>query len=197
MDAILPLIGVVLGSALTYVFGWLSANVAAKREDARAVKADAQRLAAIGREHAAGALAVIRTARAEAWTRSREEGARDIETRDLGLEVAQAEIELIPDPVLRPRLASVLNLVRYPWTLANSSFSEGWPVGTQREGLYLLGEALAAYIREEPTPSTTDRLAALANANDNAHTERDDWEAERIKEEKEAPGSRSPDPNRR
>lgn len=184
MDAILPLVGVALGAVLTYLFGMFNAKAAAKREDARADRADAQRLAAIGREHAASALAVIRTARAEAWKRTPKKGSADIETKDLGLEVAEAEIALIPDPVLRPRLASVLSLVRYPWTLANSSYGEGWPVETQREGLYLLQESLAAYIREEPTPQAEGRLGELAKANDAAHVEREEWETERINEEK-------------
>jgi hypothetical protein len=186
MDAIWPLVGVALGALLTYLFGRFSASAAAKREDARAEKADAQRLAAKGREHAARALEVIRPAREASWKRTPEHGSADIETDDLNLDLAEAEIDLIPDPVLRPRLAGVLNVVRYPWALANSSYTESWPIETQREGLYLLREALAAYVREEPTPTEPDRLAALAKANDDAHQERSEWEADRLKEEKEA-----------
>lgn len=186
MDAILPLIGVALGAVLTYAFGRISANAAAAREDQRAAKADAQRLATNGREHAARALEVIRPAQKEARKRTPEEGSYHIETGDLRLDVAEAEIDLIPDPDLRRRLVSVLSLVRYPSTLSNSSYSEGWPVETQREGLYLLRQALAAYIREEQTPGATDRLAVLAKANEDAHAEHDQWHAERLEEQKKS-----------
>ena len=186
MEAIWPLVGVALGSGLTYFFGRLTAGAAAKREDARAEKADALRLATIGREHAARALEIIRAAHGEIWRRRPDERSYDIDTDDLRLDVAEGEIDLIPDSVLRKRLASVLQVVRAPWGLANSSYSEGYPVETQREGLYLLRMALAAYVREEPTPEEPDRLAELAKANDNAHQERDEWEAEqREAEERE------------
>lgn len=185
MEAIWPLVGVVLGAGLTYFFGWLAASAAAKREDARAEKADALRLATIGREHAARALEIVRVAFGEAWRRRPEGNSHDIDTDDLRLDVAEGEIDLIPDAVLRKRLMSVLQVVRYPWTLANSSYSEGYPVDTQREGLYLLRLALAAYVREEPTPHEPDRLAQLAKANDDAHKEREEWEAEQREAEKQ------------
>lgn len=200
MEAIWPLIGVALGAGLTYFFGRLTSSAAAKREDVRAEKADALRLATIGREHAARALEIVRLAHGEAWRRRPEGTSYDIDTEDLRLDGAEGEIDLIPDPVLRRRLASVLQVVRYPWALANSSYSEGYPLDTQREGLYLLRLALAAYVREEPTPQEPDRLAQLAKANDDAHKEREDWEAEQReadKKEREAEARKKAAPRKR
>lgn len=181
---IVSVVSLAFGAGLTLLTTWINSKAAHKREDEREARADEKRKAAAGREHAKVALSIVKAARAESWKRSPEKGSMDLELEDLRLDVAAAEIDLIPDPLLRPRLASVLSAVRYPWTLANSSHTQGYPVETQREGLWLLGQALAAYVREEPTPTEPDRLAELAKANDDAHEEREEWEAERLAEER-------------
>lgn len=176
--AIFSIITLVLGAGLTYLTQVLTTRSNNRRDDIRDHRAETRRKAAAGREHAAKALDIIRKARDESWKRSPEKGSFDIDLDDLQLDVAQAEIDLIPDPILQPRLSGVIGLVRFPWTLANSSYSEGPPVETQRRGLYLLREALAAYMREEPTPTGVDELAKLTEADEKAHEERDEFEAE-------------------
>ncbi|MGV8882559.1 MAG: hypothetical protein ACOH19_10425 [Rhodoglobus sp.] len=178
LSALLPVGTLVLGIVLTFFAGLLNGHISNKREEKKAVKADESRRGAIGREHATRALAIIRAARDDIWTRQPVGGHRSLDLDGLSLEVADAEIDLIPDPLLRPRLASVLSAVRYPWTLANGSYSQGYPIETQRQGLYLLQEALAKYVREEPTPDEPDALTKLAKANADAQEERAEWERE-------------------
>jgi hypothetical protein len=189
LSALLPVGTLVLGIVLTFFAGLLNGHISNRRDEKKAAKADEARRAATGR-----ALAVIRAARDASWKRPLADGDRDYDLDGLSLEVAEAEIDLIPDPLLRPRLASVLNLVRYPWTLANSSYSEGYPIETQRQGLYLLQASLAAYVREEPTPTEPDALAKLAKANDEAHQEREEWERREV--EKELQTEKRPAPKR-
>jgi hypothetical protein len=172
------IVSLVVGSGLTYGTTALTARSAAKREDAREKRADEARKHAVGREHAAAALAIIRPAQTESWKRKLDSTSYDLDLSDLRLDVAAAEIDLIPDAVLRPRLAGTLSVVRFPWTLANSSYGDGPPGPQQRRGLWLLREALAAYLREEPTPDEPDELGKLANDNDAAHMERDEFDAE-------------------
>jgi len=176
LSALLPVGTLVLGIVLTFFAGLLNGHISNRRDEEKAARADQSRRSAIGREHASRALAVIRAARDESRKRREATVQRDLDLDGLSLEVAEAEIALIPDPLLRPRLAGVLSAVRYPWTLANSSYSQGYPIGVQEKGLYLLQEALASYVREEPTPTARDALADLATANHNAHEEREAWE---------------------
>lgn len=176
MDAVLwGFIGVLVGSALT----WIATTVEARRTER---KADALRRLDAGREHAAKALAIIRPAWHEAWSRPVGKYSFDIDTKDLRLDVAENEIDLIPDTVLRKRLLGALNGVRFP-----SGLDLGFRVETQRSGLYGIQEALAAYIREDPTPATDKPLDAIVRAVKNYH---DDIEAaekrHREKEEEEA-----------
>jgi hypothetical protein len=178
---IVSIVSLVIGSILTLGTTMITARSAAKREDARERRADEARKHAAGRQHVAAALAIIRPAQAESWKRDADTTSFDLDLSDLRLDVAAAEIDLIPDPILRPRLASVLSAVRYPWTLANSSWTDGPPAPQQRRGLWLLREALAAYLREEPTPREPDELARLASDNDAAHKEREEFDAEHIK----------------
>jgi hypothetical protein len=179
LSPLLPVATLVLGVVLTFFAGLLNGRISNRREETKAVKADESRRAAIGRDHATRALAVIRAAREESWKRRLETGDSALSLEGLELELAEAEIDLIPDPLLRPRLTSVLRTVRYPWTLANGSYSQGFPIDTQRDGLQLMREALSAYIREEVTPTASDdALAMLAKASDDADEERDEWEQE-------------------
>jgi hypothetical protein len=167
------LIGVGVGGVLT----WIATTLEARRAEK---KADKLRRLDAGREHATKALEIIRPAWHEAWSRPVGKNSFDIETKDLQLDVAGNEISLIPDPVLRERLLGALNGVRYPWNL-----DLGYPVETQRTGLYGIQEALAAYIREEPTPATDKPLDEIVRSLKNYH---DDIEAaeERHREKKEA-----------
>jgi len=160
--ALIPVGTLVLGSALTFFGSLLNGHITGKRDERKAAKLDESRRASIGRDHALKALVFIRAASDESWRRHPSRGDLELNVDGLDLELAEAEIDLIPDPSLRPKLARVLHTVRYPWTLAQSSFSRGAPVHSQRQGLYLMREALAAYIREEPTPSVPDALANLA-----------------------------------
>ncbi|MEA5052439.1 MAG: hypothetical protein VB093_03195 [Propionicimonas sp.] len=173
--AVLPsLISLVVGAALTYTVTALTNRAAHKREDDRERRQEATKKAEVGRAHAEAALRIIRRAQHESRTRPALHVYDEIDLGGLDLETAATEIELIPDPVLRPRLASVLDLVRYPGTLTSSSLIEGPPADTQRMGLYLLRESLAAYVRDEPTPVEADDLANLAKANQDAHDEREE-----------------------
>lgn len=186
-STLVPIATLVLGSVLTYLIGWLHDRTASKREDAREARANDARRAAAGREHAATALGLIRSADDAISNRPLDRTSHDIDLDGLGLETAAAEIDLIPDPLLRPRLSSVLSAVRFPHTLANSSYSEGYPFETQRRGLWLVRTALGAYVREEPTTIELDALGLLAKANDDAHREDDearaDWERQERNQE--------------
>jgi hypothetical protein len=125
------LIGVVVGGVLT----WLATTLEARRAEK---KADKLRRLDAGREHATKALAIIRPAWHESWTRPVSKLSFDVETKDLQLDVAGNEISLIPDALLRRRLLGALNGVRFP-----SGLDLGYPVETQRSGLYGIQEALA------------------------------------------------------
>lgn len=170
------IISLVLGSVLTFATTALTTRSANRREDSRESREDAKRQAADGREHAKVALQIIRDAERESWTKAIAEGEFEMDLGGYRLDVAEAEIDLIPDPILRRRLVSVLSHVQHPGTLANSSYTEGAPVSTQRRGLHLLRQSLAAYVREEPTPFEADALAELAASNDAAHAERAEWD---------------------
>lgn len=183
--AVFTLITLVVGAALTFLTTWLTNRSADAKADAREARADEKQRHATGREHARIALDIVRKARTEFVRRRPEGGSRGIDVDDLRLDDAEAAIELVPDPILRPRLTSVISLVQFPWTLSNSSFGEGYPVDLQRRGLWLVQEGLAAYLREEPTPAERDALGVLAKANDDAHEEHREWEEERQKEQAE------------
>lgn len=175
-ENLLPIATLLLGAILTFVVTWLNGLVAYRRERARDTQAEGARRSAAGREHAARALAIIRAAESKSWERSPETGMFDIEVDDLNLEEAEAEIDLIPDAVLRERLAGALRVVMYPHTLSNSSYSLGYDAQVQRRTLWLLRQALAAYVREEPTHPELDELGRVAAANRDAQRERAEWD---------------------
>lgn len=183
-SALVPAVSLVLGSMLTYLIGVLHDRRASKREDARDERADAVRRAAAGREHARRALEYVRLADDEISNRALDRTSHEYSLDGLNLESAAGEIDLIPDSLLRPRLFGVLSAVRFPHTLATSSYSSGYPYQTQQRGLWLLRTALAAYVREEPTPTDLDALGLLAKANADAHQEYDEAWAEEERRER-------------
>lgn len=180
VDAVWVSVGsLLIGAALTFLTTWLNGLIAHRRERDRDTRAAAARRDAAGREHASRALAIIRQAQTASWNRSPEHGSWDVQLDDLDLGVAEAEIELIAEPTLRPQLLGVLSVVTHPWTLANSSYSEGFPAHVQRRGLWLLREALASYVREESSIERCDDLSKLAGANTAAQDEHREWQEER------------------
>lgn len=173
----LSLASLVVGWGLSFLTTAATTHEKNKREDARENRENDRRLLETGRHHAASALTIVRAAQSESWKRDPDKMSWDLDLADLKLDVAAAEIDLIPDAILRPRLASVIGMVRFPHTLSNSSYTEGPPVGSQRKGLWLAREALARYIREESTPESPDALGELARDIDAAHEEREEFYA--------------------
>lgn len=77
-SALLPVGTLVLGIVLTFFAGLLKDHLAHKRDDRRAARADESRRAAIGREHATKALAIIRVALDESWKRRAHQAGSDL-----------------------------------------------------------------------------------------------------------------------
>ena len=138
----------VLGAALTLLGSVLAQWLADRRAESVRLRVKAEKQAARDRQLAEKVLTATRLLTAVVRNRTEAQvDDFDVDLPDALIDDAISAAYLMTNDEFRTAVTQIIRLIQYPTSFANGPDNRGYPNQTQRKGLYLLGEAAAAFAR--------------------------------------------------